>query len=74
MNPYQISQDPAWHRWVDGIVILVIGLAAGAVIASMFMYQQTVTVTETIRGIQTAPQVESGISTEVPSGPRVDEI
>lgn len=74
MNPYQVSQDPAWHRWVDGLVVLVIGIAAGAVIASMFMYQQTVTVTETVRSIQTAPQIESGISTDIPSGPRVEEI
>lgn len=74
MNPYQISTDPVWHRWVDGIVILAIGLAAGVVITSMFMYGQTITVVETVRSVQTTPQLESGISTRIPSSPRIDEI
>lgn len=75
MNPYQISQDPAWHRWVEGLIILFIGLAAGVTIASALMVEETTTV-NTLRRVQTAPQVESGVSTEVslPKGVKIDEI
>lgn len=74
MDHYQISQDPFWHRWIDGIVILVIGISAGAVIASGLMYERTTTV-ETVRRVEVAnPQIESGISTQTPSGVRVEEI
>lgn len=73
MNPYQVSQDSIWHRWVDGLVILVIGIAAGVVLSQGLMYEE-VTITETVRQVQTVPQVESGVSTDVPSGIKVDEI
>ena len=74
-NPLQISQDANWHRWVDGVVILIIGLAAGLVLAQATMAQE-VTTTEVIRRRTMTvpdPQIESGASTEIPSGSRVEE-
>lgn len=75
MNPYQISQDPAWHRWIEGLIVLFIGIAAGVTIASALMVEETTTV-NTLRRVQTAPQVESGVSTEevLPKGVKIDEI
>lgn len=73
MNPYQVSQDPVWHRWVDGLVILVIGVAAGVVVSQAMTYTETTTITETVRKVQTAPQIESGVSTDIPSGIRFEE-
>lgn len=72
MNPYQISQDPVWHRWMDGLVILIVGLAAGLVLAGALMTQE-ITTTEVFRGAQTVPQIESGTSTDIPSGIRIEE-
>lgn len=73
MNPYEVSADPVWHRWVDGIVVLVIGFAAGLVVAQAIL-TTTVTTTETVRRVQTSgPQIESGASTELPSGFRLEE-
>ncbi len=75
-DPYQISNDPAWHRWVDGVVLLVIGLAAGLVIAQAVALQETATTTRTeiIRTMPRAPQVESGVQTDTPAGIKIDEI
>lgn len=72
-DPYQISVDPAWHRLVDGIILLFIGIAIGVVAAQMLTYQETTTITETIRQVQTAPQIESGVHTDTPSGVRIEE-
>lgn len=71
MDPYQVSHDPTWHRWVDGLVILVIGLAAGLVISQASLLQETTT--EVIRTVPTAPQVESGLQTDMPPGVRLEE-
>jgi len=72
---YKVSQDPAWHRWVDGFVILVIGVAAGLVITQGWLLQQTTTTTTTeiIRRAPAAPQIESGVSTDAPSGIKIEE-
>ncbi len=74
---FQVSNDPVWHRWVDGIVILVIGLAAGLVLAQAMIIEETTTTTTTttdiIRQKPTAPQVESGVNTNIPSGIKVEE-
>lgn len=77
MNPYEVSNDPLWHRWVDGLVILVIGLAAGLVLAQALLIGQTTTTTTTTEIIRrnptSGPQIESGVQTDVPSGHRVEE-
>lgn len=72
MNPYQISEDPAWHRIIDGAVILIIGLAAGVVAGTALMYQY-ISPSQIQREIIT-PQVGSGIHTDVPSGVKLEEI
>jgi len=73
-DPYQVSQDPIWHRWVDGIVILVIGLAAGLVIAQGLMIQEvTTTTTEIIRTAPSGPQIESGVQSDIPPQIRIEE-
>lgn len=73
MNPYEVSVDPVWHRWVDGLVVLVIGFAAGLVVAQAILVTTTTT-TETTRRVQVSgPQIESGASTEVPSGIKLEE-
>jgi hypothetical protein len=77
MNPYHISQDPIWHRYMDGLIILFIGIAAGLVMAQALMTEETVITTETIRRTSPAPlidpKIESGASIEVPSGAKVEE-
>ncbi len=75
-DPYQISADPIWHRWVDGLIIMFIGLAAGVVLAGTFMMSETTTTirtTEIIRRSPNVPQIESGVRTDVPSGIRIEE-
>lgn len=76
-NPYQISSDPIWHRWIDGLIILFIGIAAGIVIAGSIMLGEVTTTTRTteiIRRNPLSPQVESGIRTDVPSSVQLEEI
>lgn len=75
MDAYTISQDPFWHRWIDGLVILAIGVAAGLVIAQGMMMQETTsTTTEVIRTAPYAPQVESGVKTEIAPEVNIQEI
>lgn len=74
MNPYEISQDPAWHHWVDGVVILVIGIAAGLVMAQAFLATQSTTITtDGVRRLPSVPQVESGIRTDLPPTVKIEE-
>lgn len=62
MNPFVTSKDPVWHRWIDGMVILVIGVALGMVAAQAFMSYETVTTTKTIRRtpMVTSPEGQAG--------------
>jgi uncharacterized membrane protein YciS (DUF1049 family) len=46
----EIMQEPKWYRWVDSVVILIIGMVLGIVIANIFFINK-VTVTQTIRRV-----------------------
>lgn len=48
-NPFITSKDPVWHRWIDGLVILTVGVAMGVVAAQLFVSYETTTVTRTTR-------------------------
>lgn len=76
-DPYQISQDPIWHRWIDGLIILFIGIATGVVVAGTIMMTGVTTTTHTteiIRRGPSLPQVESGARTDIPSGVKLEEV
>ncbi len=75
MNPYQVSQDPIWHRWVDGLVILGIGFLAGMLLTGSILFEEvTVTEVRRVAPVLKSPQQESGTSTQVPSGIKINEI
>jgi hypothetical protein len=48
MNPLQISPDPRWYRFMDGIVILSIGFVVGMVAAYSIVLSQLQDETQTI--------------------------
>ncbi len=70
MNPMQISADPAWHRWVDGAVILSVGVVIGLITAyaTMVYEVETVTTTKIVRPIPMIEETEQGV-VEAPAVP-----
>ena len=52
MDPFQISKEPAYYRWIDGIVLLIIGVVTGLVISQgLNFFQMTTTTSEVIRNV-----------------------
>lgn len=75
-DAFVVSRDPVWHRWIDGLVIMLIGFAAGMVMIQALKMDE-MSSTNTLRQITspqaTEPGVGSGASTQIPSGFRVEE-
>ncbi len=65
MNPYAPSHDPNWHRLVDGLVILVIGMAVGLVVANLFASYETVEIRST-KFIRKMPAAEGAGNVQAP--------
>ncbi|MFZ1323947.1 MAG: hypothetical protein WAQ57_02185 [Candidatus Saccharimonadales bacterium] len=76
MNPYVTSKDPAWHRAVDGLVILAIGFVIGIIVAGSLLTYETTTV-KTIRRVPTlqAPSDDAAGTVESPqNNVKINEI
>lgn len=73
---FQVSKDPAWHRWLDGIVILFIGLAAGIVLAFALAFDEVAPINTSVRR-KPVPLLEQGVgsgaSTDIPSEFKIEE-
>ena len=52
MDPFQVSREPAYYRWIDGLVLLVIGVAIGIVISQSIALFEVGTTTETIHRVR----------------------
>lgn len=79
MNPFELSSEPRLYRFIDGAVILIIGMVLGLVISQgiAFMEMTTTTTTETIRRVplQTAPEAEESGEVSAPKNSvRFEEI
>jgi hypothetical protein len=67
MNPFTVSKESAIYRWVDGAVVLIIGMVLGIVISQgiAFFEMGTTTTTEVLRRVplQKSETKESGTVT-----------
>ena len=64
MNPFTVTKEPFIYRWIDGAVVLIIGMVIGIVISQgvAFFEMDTTTTTEVIRRVplQQSETQESG--------------
>jgi hypothetical protein len=64
MNPFTVSKEPAFYRWVDGAVVLIIGMVLGIVISQgiAFFEMGSTTTTKVLRRVplQKSETQESG--------------
>ena len=75
MNHYEISQDPIWHKWLDAVVILVIGISLGMVMSQAIQPQEvtTVTTTEIVKRSESTPVLEADGVVDIPAGTVLEE-
>ena len=54
MNPFEISKEPVYYRWIDGAVVLIIGVVLGILISQgiAFTGMETTTTTEVIHRVK----------------------
>ncbi len=66
MNPFATTTDPAWHRVIDSLVILAIGVAVGVMVGLIFIPSETITVTKVIQRVPLKSQDDSQGTVKAP--------
>lgn len=74
---YEISKDPFWYRWLDGLIVLVIGFSIGVVASQVILSEEVTTVTSTTRIINRDPDTnDEGVSAlqyDASTGAKIEE-
>jgi hypothetical protein len=78
MNPFTVTKEPFIYRWIDGAVVLIIGMVVGIVLSQgiAFFEMDTTTTTEVIHRVPLEqPETQESGKVEAPkSAVRFEDI